>query len=343
MVAALLQRPGRLESVVTKSLPTEIQSVFARFLTTEYTTIDHDRQPITWPVTPYYEPGEPYIDVSTALGTPKKADDAAANPHVALLFSEPTGSGLSDPPMVLVQGIADVDDQDLRANRDRYLRESLEKLPGTAKRQPPEVIRRLGVVDWYYERIYVHVHPRRVYVWWGGRTSAKPEVFGEAPPEVQPGHGEKPDPAAIVQGGGDGLRDPRIEQLGVLFPTAVLSIVGTDGFPCSVRLPIRVDAARRRIWIEREPVGMPLAPGRACLTAHAHVEDPSSKFWQRNFQIRGDLARSDGGWVLVPRRLVGGFEVSAWMPATLARNVRKIARFRRTARRERARRSERAQ
>jgi hypothetical protein len=343
MDAALPQRPGGLDGVVIGSLPAEIQSVFDRFVTTEYTTIDGRGQPITWPVTPYYQPGEACIDVSTALGTPKKADDAAANPRVALLFSEPTGSGLSGPPMVLVQGIADVDDRDLRANRDRYLRESLEKLPGTALRQPLEVIKRLGVLDWYYERIYVHVRPRRVYVWWGGRSSSPPEVFEASPPEAQPGRREKRDDAAVVQvGGGGGVWDPRIEQLGHLFPTVVLSIVGTDGFPWSVRLPIRVDAARRCIWIEREPAGIALAPGRACLTAHTHVEDPSSKFWQRNFQIRCDLAHRDGGWMLVPRRLVGGFEVSASAAATVARNARKVWRFQRTARGEHARRSARS-
>ena len=36
------------------------------------------RQPITWPVTPYYTDGGPTIDVSTGLGYPKKADDAKA-------------------------------------------------------------------------------------------------------------------------------------------------------------------------------------------------------------------------------------------------------------------------
>ena len=37
------------------------------------------------------------IDVTTGLGYPKKANDAAANPKVALLFSEPTGSGPCSP------------------------------------------------------------------------------------------------------------------------------------------------------------------------------------------------------------------------------------------------------
>ncbi len=81
-------------ATVTASLPAEVQAVFDRFITTELTTVDRAGQPITWPVTPYYRPGDPCIDVTTGLGYPKKANDARANPLVSLLFSDPTGSGL---------------------------------------------------------------------------------------------------------------------------------------------------------------------------------------------------------------------------------------------------------
>ena len=148
---------------MTASLPPEIQSVFDRFITTEYTTVARAGQPITWPVTPYYRPGDPCIDVTTGLGYPKKANDARANPKVALLFSDPTGCGTDDPPQVLVQGTADVDDRDLEANRARYEREALEKLPATADQLPPKPLRRM--FNWYFTRIYVHVRPERVYVW----------------------------------------------------------------------------------------------------------------------------------------------------------------------------------
>lgn len=93
---------------MTASLPLEVQQVFDRFRTTAYTTVDRRGQPVCWPATPSYEPGAPCIDVRTAPGD---RDDAAAvrdNPKVALLFAEPAGCGMDDPPQVLVQGIADV-------------------------------------------------------------------------------------------------------------------------------------------------------------------------------------------------------------------------------------------
>jgi hypothetical protein len=145
------------------SLPPKYEAIFRRFLTAEYTTIDSRGRPITWPVTPFYAPGGECIDVTTGLGYPKKADDARANPKVALLFSDPTGSGLESPAAVLVQGIAEVDDRDLGANRARYWLEVNAKLPEARRLHPPALVRRR--LGWYYTRIYVHVRPQRFHVW----------------------------------------------------------------------------------------------------------------------------------------------------------------------------------
>ena len=319
---------------MTASLPSTVQAVFDRFVTTELTTVDRHGQPITWPVTPYYQFGAACVDVTTGLGYPKKANDARSNPLVALLFSDPTGSGLERPPMVLVQGMADVDDRDLDANRERYARESVEKLPATAKLLPPEPLRRF--LPWYFTRIYIHVRPERVYVWPEGDPGREPELFGSHMDEVRSCHSEQPDRFHADPRGGLSSWDRRIAELGTAIRTAVLSIVCPDGFPFAVRLPVRVDAAERWIRIEGELVGAPLQPGLACLTAHAHEE----RFgWQRNFQVRGDLVQRDGGWVLVPRRFIGGFEAPPSRAAMLRANAVKAWRFRKTAKRELARRS----
>jgi hypothetical protein len=98
---------------VTASLPPEVQQVFDRFRTTAYTTVDRRGQPVCWPATPSYEPGDPCIDVKTSPGDRDHAADARDNPKVALLFAEPAGCGMDDPPQVLVQGTADVARADL--------------------------------------------------------------------------------------------------------------------------------------------------------------------------------------------------------------------------------------
>jgi hypothetical protein len=326
-----LSRPGVIQSGrMTATLPDEVQRVFDRFITTEYTTIDRRGQPITWPVTPYYEPGAPTIDISTGLGYPKKARDAGANPKVALLFSDPTGSGLERPPQVLVQGTAAVDDRDLEANRERYTRESAEKLPGFQRNMPPRPFRKL--LNWYYTRIYVHVRPERVYVWPEGDPTQEPVLLDAHMEEVRSGHDEEPPGEHAPTEGGATAWDERMDELGERYPTAVLSLVAPDGFPFSLRVPIELDREARRVRIAAGAVAVPVQPGLACLTAHDH--DPDFE-WQLNFQVRGDLVEEEGGWALLPHRLVGGFEGP---PGPVVKryvvNARKALRFRRTAKRE---------
>jgi pyridoxamine 5'-phosphate oxidase-like protein len=316
---------------VTASLPHDVQAVFDRFITTELTTVDRTGQPITWPVNPYYRPGDACIDVTTGLGYPKKANDARANPLVSLLFSDPTGSGLQDPPVVLVQGSADVDDRDLEANRRRYAREAAEKLPSLGGRQPPEQLQRF--FGWYFTRIYIHVRPERVYVW--RSADSEPELYDAHMEEVRSGHSEEPDRFHAEPEGGAIDWHPRLNELGTTYPTAVLSIVCPDGFPFAMRVAVRAHEADRQIRIEDPPAGAPLQPGLACLTAHTH--DPGFGAMQ-NFQVRGDLVMRDGCWALIPHRLVGGIEAPASKLAFVRANAGKAIRFRRRAKRELARR-----
>ena len=316
-------------------LPTEVQQVFERYITTEYVTIDERGQPIAWPVTPYVHDSGDCIDVTTGVGYPKKADDAAANPHVALLFSNPKGSGMTGAPMVLVQGTARVDD-DLEANRVRYEREAAVKLPATQDDLPPAPVRRFFA--WYFKRIYVHVRPERVYVWAGGDTTAEPQLLDAHLDEVRSGHNEEPEaPAAMAPADAPGDWDERLDELGRVHDTAVLAVVAPDGFPFAVRVPVRPDARARVVALGPGPVGAPLRPGLACLTAHDHGE----RFeWQRNFQVRGDLVQGDDGeWLLRPRKFVGGFELPPGSTIQRYRlNAKKVKRYRKIAKREIARR-----
>lgn len=310
---------------MTSSLPQEVQEAFDRFITCEFTTIDAAGQPIAWPVTPYYQPGSPSIDVTTGIGYPKKADDAKRHPSVSLLFSDPTGSGVESGIAALVQGTAEVNEDDLDANRDRYWRESAEKLPGTKDMHPPKPLR--GMLGWYYARIYVHVRPERVFVWPDGDVSREPQVHDSHLEEVRSGHIEEPLEPHPAPAASEPVWDERIDELGQRYETAVLSWPAPDGFPLSVRVPVRTEPSARRIRILAQPGGLPLSPGPACLVAHRH--HPEFK-WQENFQVRGELVRDPGGWALVPDKLVGGFELpEEGVLAGLRRNFGKARRFRR--------------
>jgi Pyridoxamine 5'-phosphate oxidase len=314
---------------MTSTLPQEVQDVFDRFITTEYVTLDARGQPIAWPVTPYYETGDPTIDVTTGIGYPKKAEDARRNPRVALLFSDPTGSGIESGIRVLVQGMAEVDDRDLTANRERYRRESLVKLPATKAMMPPRILE--GLFGWYYERVYIKVRPERVFVWPDGDPGSEPALHDSHIEEVRSGHTEEPLDHDDEVAGGDIAWDERIGQLGRRYRDAVIAWIAPDGFPLVARLPVELDEAAKRVRIGAEPAGVPLLEGRACLAAHSHAPDFT---WQENFQIRGDLVRDERGWALAPHRLVGGFELpDESMLARYRRNLSKSIRFYRTRQR----------
>jgi hypothetical protein len=312
---------------MSSTLPPELAQAAERYLTCEFVTIDASGRPIVWPVTPYFRADEGCIDVTTGVGYPKKADDAARNPRVALLFSDPTGSGVDPAPMVLVQGTARVDDRDPAANAERYEREMAAKLPALHALAPSGPLKRL--FSWYYERIYLHVRPERVYVWPPGDGDAEPTLYDAHVEEVRSGHNEEPEEGHPPPEGGLDVWDRRLDRLGREDPTAVLAFVGPDGVPFAVRVPVRADEERCVVHVDADPVGAPIEPGPACLCAHSHAEDLT---WQHSFQVRGDLVEEGAHFVLHPHRVVAGLQLPSSQFERYRVNVRKILRFRRTAR-----------
>ena len=130
---------------------------------------------------------------------------------------------------VLVQGVAEVDDRDLVANRERYWRESGEKLPATKDMHPPKPLR--GMFNWYYTRLYVKVRPERVFFWPDGDHSKPYELIDSHMEEVRSGHAEAPLEPHAEPMGGSRAWDERIGELGSRYENAVLAWVAPDGFP----------------------------------------------------------------------------------------------------------------
>lgn len=151
-------------------LPAEVWAVLDRSITVDYTSLTRQGAPVMLPVTPYVSDDRTTLDVSTGLTYPTKAERARRNPKVSLLYSDPLGSGLGQPPVVLVPGLATVRDADLQANTDRYVRLALEKLPAAYRGQPKFLLRTLV---WYFARIWVHVTPSNGWVSGAGPGSAR--------------------------------------------------------------------------------------------------------------------------------------------------------------------------
>ena len=155
-------------------LPAEVEEVFARFYTCELTTIARNGTPVTWPTVPLYRPSEGVFIVTTAIGLPQKAFNVRRDPRVAMLFSDPTGSGLTRPPAVLVQGDATCPDEIVTGvdELDDLFALIYQRQPA-ARRSADPISRRL--FDWYCMRLLIRITPRIVSWWPEGDFTRSPE------------------------------------------------------------------------------------------------------------------------------------------------------------------------
>lgn len=240
-------------------LPSSLLPVFEHFATAEYASLTKRGAPITFPCSPYLGAGT--LDVSTGLTYPAKAERARHNPRIALLYSDPTGSGLTRPPVILAQGLATVRDADLQANTDRYVQAAFKKYPASYAGMPKFVLRQTA---WYFTRIWIELTPVRLRWWPDGDLSRAPEEWRAPADTVAP----PSDPAPL---GGElpAWKTPptdwqrAAESALSKFGMPVLTLVDDDGFP----LPIRTASARftGQQFEMTLPTGLATREGKACL------------------------------------------------------------------------------
>ncbi|MBZ0285101.1 MAG: pyridoxamine 5'-phosphate oxidase family protein [Anaerolineae bacterium] len=151
----------------------EIREIILNYRTCEFATITKNNKPSTHPVTAWYEAGMDSIMVTTSLGFPQKVYNIQRNPRVSLLFSNPTGSGVSSKGMVAIQGDARVDENIACIDGlEDFWRRMLRWQPHAQKYHRSALGRYL--VDWYYMRLRVHVTPRRAFYWETGDFTQNP-------------------------------------------------------------------------------------------------------------------------------------------------------------------------
>lgn len=168
----------------TLAIPESVTAVFHNFFTCEMTTIGKTGRPITWPLMPLYWPQRGQFVLFTSIGLPQKAFNVRQDPRVSLLFSDATGSELTDPPIVLVQGEAQVSDEiiSLFSGMEPELRDLLKvQASKMLARQPAmKLYMKNGLtrylMDWYFMRLAITVSPRRIHWWDAGDYARLPQV-----------------------------------------------------------------------------------------------------------------------------------------------------------------------
>jgi hypothetical protein len=274
-----------------------LRDLAARFITSEYASLTRAGAPITWPLTPFAGTHGVTLDVSTGLTYPLKAERARRDPRVALSFSNPVGSGLDQPPVLVVQGLATVRDADLRANSARYLQASATRLPEAYAKIPDFMLARMA---WYWSRIWIEVTPRRVLWWPDGRLDREP-VRWEAPASLVAPPSDPP-PTGVSSGSwATGAVDWRRRSAGAVerFGPPVLTTVDAEGWPLPLRT-ITATAPEDGFDVEA-PAGVEVRPGPAFLTFHSHVATMES---QENLGLAGEATvRGNTVHVTVTRAL----------------------------------------
>jgi hypothetical protein len=254
----------------------DVLAVLDRYRTCEFATLGKDGVPIAWPTAALHRADGTFL-ITTSIALPQKAYNIRRDGRVAMLFSEPTASGLVGAPQVLVQGTASCPDEvvtDVLAHAE-YWRRLLERQPFGKTYGANALTRRF--FDWYYMRLLITVTPTA----WTVR------------PPLPPG------PGPVMDGASQGVSGAALAQLAG-FPSAVLASRTDDGAPSLRRVRVTGPAAAGRLGLSVPPDDQ-LRPGPASLLAHSHDE----QLWSlRSVVVAGELLEGED-WTFRPARIIG--------------------------------------
>ncbi|MBK3580094.1 pyridoxamine 5'-phosphate oxidase family protein [Streptomyces sp. MBT65] len=244
--------------------------VLDAYRTCEFVTLGRDGTPLAWP-TAVRRQKDGTLLLSTSLAFAQKALNIRRDGRVALLFSDPTGSGLDHAPQIFVGGRAECPDEIMTGPQgaEDYWRMLFERQPHS-RAYVTAPLRRL--MDWYYLRLLITVTPDQLVV--------RPPLPTSAPPDVK---GTHPLPGAA--------------QL-ARFSSAVLAARDDSGAPVLARTrPAPTDDG----FAVEVPADCAATAGPASLLVHRHDEHLNH---MHNVLVRGTLKVADGVWRLVPTKVV---------------------------------------
>ncbi|MFF7333869.1 pyridoxamine 5'-phosphate oxidase family protein [Streptomyces sp. NPDC008150] len=258
------------------SLDPRLGEIIDAYRTCEFVTLGRDGAPLAWP-TAVGRRDDGTLLVTTSLAFARKALNVRRDGRVALLFSDPTASGLDRPDQVFVRGTAVCPEEIVTspAGDEAYWSMLFDRQP-ESRRYVDAPARWL--MDWYYLRLLITVTPTAV-----DTRPSLAEPAGTAAPATRAPAGAAPLGADVLAG----------------FPTAVLAARDASGAPVLSRT--RTVATADGFLVDPAP-DCAVAAGPAGLLVHRHDDKLSGLY---NALVRGELKpHGDGGMLLVPSRVV---------------------------------------
>ncbi|MFF4486410.1 pyridoxamine 5'-phosphate oxidase [Streptomyces sp. NPDC001544] len=248
--------------------------VLDAYRTCEFVTLGRNGAPVVWPAA-VRRRADGTLLLTTSLAFAQKALNVRRDGRVALLYSDPTGSGLQHAPQIFVGGRAVCPDDIMTGpeGAEDYWRMLFERQPHSRSYLAPGVRR---LMEWYYLRLLITVTPEQVVV--------RPPLASLPPSQPAVGKG----PVGSLPGSAQLARHP----------SAVLAACDETGAPALARTrPVATDAG----FAVTLPSDCAVTAGPASLLVHRHDERLNHL---RNTLVRGELRQTGHGWLLVPGTVV---------------------------------------
>jgi hypothetical protein len=162
---------------VLDQLPTHVLQALYAYRTCEFSTLAKDGTPLSTPVSPVILPDQDRIVITTSIALPNKAFNVRRNGRVAILFSDPTASGLDHPPSILVQGDATVSKtvETWTPELEQLWKILYVRQPSSAMYSTNALTKAL--FDWYYMRLLISITPRQIRWWDAGDMTAMTQTL----------------------------------------------------------------------------------------------------------------------------------------------------------------------
>lgn len=276
-----------------------LADVLAAYRTCELATVTKAGTPVTWPAVCWYDRHAGQIVLTTSIGAPLKAFNIRRDPRVALLFSDPTGSGRTDLPQVLVQGNAHCPDEIRTSPRglETYWRELWRRQPASSAYGSTPLDRWL--MDFYYMRLVITVDPVSV--------STRPPLVRAAELMVPRSARRDDSPYGQVARRLPGYSD------------GVLATVAGDAPPVLRRVRPLADSSTGALLLEGAVPAQVSHATPANLLLHRH-DDQLGRL--RQLGLVGTLEIRNEHVALRPTRVLTGAEATT--PLALARTLRRM-------------------
>jgi hypothetical protein len=258
-------------------------SVLDGYRTCEFATLAKDGTPLAWPTCPIRQQDGTLL-ITTSIAFAQKALNVRRDGRVALLFSDPTGSGISAPVQIFSSGTGQCSELTTSpAGLEEYWSMLFRRQPSSRGYTLPGV---RSLMDWYYMRLLITVMPEQAL--------ERPPGSAARPAQVLPAGILA---AAWRQARHAGLPGAR-ELAG--HASAVLAARDANGDIALARtVPQPADGG----YLVAGAPGADLAEGPASLLVHRHDDKLAAASYAL---VRGAIsaAGTTGDWLFTPDRVV---------------------------------------